>query len=198
MKGDFALAVLEAIGNAAVNAADLIDVFLSAGYGASYRKLDYELRKKQAERVKNKLRREETARLMNRYRNTIAWLKEDGFIKEAKRDGGKTFSLTSKGQIKMAQLKSRSNARLPETNYDEIKDGQLAIVAFDIPEKECRKRRWLRFALAEMGFNMLQKSVWIGKSDISKQFVDDLMKLKIIDFIEIFEITKSGSLRHII
>ena len=45
---------------------------------------------------------------------------------------------------------------------------------------------------------MIQKSVWIGKVKIPKEFLDDLFKLRLIDYIEIFEISKAGSLKNLI
>jgi hypothetical protein len=45
---------------------------------------------------------------------------------------------------------------------------------------------------------MVQKSVWVGKTKIPQDFLDDLFKLKLVDFVEIFEISRTGSLKHLI
>ena len=44
---------------------------------------------------------------------------------------------------------------------------------------------------------MIQKSVWQGTTKIPEDFLQDLNDLKIIDFIEIFQISKKGSLEKI-
>ena len=75
--------------------------------------------------------------------------------------------------------------------------GQFTIVVFDIPEKERSKRAWIREVLKNLDLKMIQKSVWVGKVKIPKQFIDDLDKFNMVDFVEIFEISKAGSLKQI-
>lgn len=71
------------------------------------------------------------------------------------------------------------------------------IVAFDIPEREKRKRNWLRQSLCRMGLSMVQKSVWIGRVKLPEDFIESLRHLKLADCVEIFEITKTGTLKHL-
>ena len=71
------------------------------------------------------------------------------------------------------------------------------IVSFDVPEKEKRKRGWLRSTLKNLGFRMLQKSVWIGKVKIPEAYLEDLKRLRLLSYIEIFAISKRGTIRHI-
>ena len=49
-----------------------------------------------------------------------------------------------------------------------------------------------------MNFRILQKSVWIGKVKIPKEFIDDLKELNMINYVEIFEISRGGSLRQVV
>jgi len=118
-------------------------------------------------------------------------------IKEKTKEGNKFFSLTQKGKIKLSQLKKNSRERLPEIIYQKAKSNKFTIVIFDIPETEKRKRSWLRVALGNLGFKMIQKSVWLGKVKIPKRFLDNLFQFKLVDFVEIFEISKTGSLKQI-
>ena len=74
---------------------------------------------------------------------------------------------------------------------------RLVIVAFDIPERVRRYRDWFRSVLENLGLTMIQKSVWMGKIKIPKALIDDLAELKLIDFVEIFEVGNEGSLTHI-
>jgi hypothetical protein len=67
-------------------------------------------------------------------------------------------------------------------------------VIFDVPEKESYKRRWLRSVLKNMNFKMLQKSVWVGRTKVPKSLLDDMGALGMLDYVDIFAISKSGTL----
>ena len=47
----------------------------------------------------------------------------------------------------------------------------LVIVAFDIPERERKKRAWIREVLAGLGLEILQKSVWVGTKRIPQELL---------------------------
>ena len=198
-KGDILLRVLETIGDLTVSMADLLIVFVSAGYGASYSKLQYELSKRQMERERKSLEKGIQRETKQKYYNLIYKLKTSGLIAEKKKDNKKLFILTKKGKKKLFSLREKNQKRLPDISYLRLKEesNKLVIVIFDIPEQERRKRGWLRAALKNLGLKMVQKSVWIGKLKIPKEFLDDLFKLRLIDYIEIFEISKTGSLKNL-
>ncbi len=198
MKGDFTIKLLEIIGEIAGSTTDLFAAFLEAGYGASQGRLRHELSRLENRRTSEATLRERHFRLRKRYRNLLDWLKRDELIKEYTRGNKKFFILTPRGKKKLIQLKERSKTALPDISYAKKSSNQFVIVTFDIPEIEKRKRQWLRFALQALDFTMLQKSVWIGKTKIPKELLDDLLKLHLVEYVEIFEISKTGSLRHII
>lgn len=193
-KGDILLKILDAIGDLTMTSFSLLDVFLSAGYGASYGKLEYELSRKQNERDRKSLEKEIQKELRQKYYNLIYKLKKCGLIEEKIKRDKKFFVLTKKGKDKLSRLKKREKEKLPEISYPKQENNKFIIVIFDIPEVEKRKREWLRGALRNLGFKIIQKSVWVGKVKIPKEFLDDLFKLKLIDFVQIFEISKTGSL----
>ncbi len=180
--------VLKCIKGAAEETVDCAAAFLAAGYGASSRKLDHELSKQR----KARRNREE----WQKFYKFIYKLKKDGLIEKAKRQKPVLLRITAKGEKILGLLTKRKNATLPSFSYknDLPKNDKLILVIFDIPESERRKRSWLRSALKNMKFNLIQKSVWIGKVNIPKDFLFDLKKLNLIDFVEIFEISKTGSL----
>ncbi len=64
------------------------------------------------------------------------------------------------------------------------------IVAFDIPEKDRRKRNWLRNQLKIFGYKMLQQSLWLGPGPLPQDFLKRLVILKLRDRVKIFA-TKS-------
>jgi len=56
-------------------------------------------------------------------------------------------------------------------------NGQWLVAVFDIPEKQSQTRRDLREKLRELGFGMLQRSVWISPYDFSsllKEFLENI------------------------
>lgn len=198
MKGKFTLQVLEKLSEAASGAGDLIEAVLSSGYGASIGKLDYKMRVIKKRRRREAEERAVYVRLQKRYYNVLSWLRRDDLIVEKLSAKGKVFSLNRRGLQKLSALRERQVNYLPVASYDVVGSNNFAIAIFDIPEKERRKRAWLRAVLKNMGFAMLQKSVWAGKLKVPKSFIDDLSRLKIVEYVEILEVTKTGSIQQVI
>ena len=197
MKGEISLRILESIKDFTVNTLDLFDIIIGSGYGISLGKIQYELSKRQRKRQSQEFIRGEQKRLKQRYLKMIYSLKQDGLIEEKQKNKRKFWSLTKKGESKLTLLRERNKKRLPEISYQKETSDRAVLVIFDIPETEKRKRDWLRVALDNLGFKMIQKSVWLGKVKIPQEFLDDLREIKLIDFVEIFEISKAGSLQHL-
>jgi len=130
-------------------------------------------------------------------RNVIYNLKKDGFIEYEKTSKGRKITITNKGKKLVSKVKRNI---LPPTRYKDkdSKDSKsLKIIIFDIPEKERRKRAWLRSAITNLGFKQLQQSVWAGNKAIPKSFLKDLKDLRILKFVEIFSIDKLGTIKPI-
>ena len=85
---------------------------------------------------------------------------------------------------------------MPDKQYDKGETA-LVIVSFDIPEEFRKKRDWLREVLRNLDFEMVHKSVWIGQSKIPSRMIKDLEIMDMFDYLQIFEVTKSGTLRKI-
>ena len=116
------------------------------------------------------------------------------------KNGKKFFSITPRGKKKLDILLLRKTQVLPRINYNVVPEekNNLLIVAFDIPEKERRKRDWLRSSLRHLGLKMIQKSVWIGKIKLPDDFIKDIGVLNLAQFVHIFEVGKEGSLRDFV
>jgi len=127
--------------------------------------------------------------LMNR-------LKRDGLITKKGEGRGSDWHITKAGVRHLERLKEnpRVSTQLPSRRYAKKKSASLVIVTFDIPERERRKRNWLRVQLVALGFEMLQKSVWIGKVQIPDDLVIDMKKCDLIPCVHILSIHKSGSI----
>jgi len=189
MKGKITLKILESLEKGAISTLDLLDVFLNTGYGTSVGKMSQELEKRQRNRDKTA----QESKAKQRYNNLIYYLKKDGLITETKKDKRKIFRITNRGKEKLSKLKEIK--MLPRISYRKEVSNQFTMVIFDIPEKDKRKRAWLRQALREMEFKMIQKSVWMGKAKLPRDFLDDLHRLDLINSVEIFEALKMGSLK---
>jgi len=188
MKGEITLKVLETIKDFVGEQADLFEAFLNAGYGVSAGKMRYEF-----DQVQKRKRQDlELRKIRRRYSNFISGLRSDGLIEK------ESFNLTEKGRRKLKALKESCSHKLPNTGaYSKTEGDKYVIVIFDIPEKYKKKRVWLRSALKKLGLELVQKSVWIGRVKIPKDFIDNLAELKLIEYVEIFEISKSGTLKSL-
>lgn len=113
-------------------------------------------------------------------------LRAQGFI--AKTGGSRypVWTLTNQGKNK---LKSYGYLIRPAKA-----DGIPRLVAYDIPEKERKKRDWLRYELVACGYNQLQKSVWLGYSPLPEEFLQSLKDLNLKDKVHIVGIYKKGTL----
>ena len=64
------------------------------------------------------------------------------------------------------------------------------IVMFDIPEVKKAEREWFRFHLRQFGYEMIQKSVWVGPSPLPQDFLDYVKEIKLQDCIKTFKLAK--------
>ena len=103
---------------------------------------------------------------------------------------------TKKGKEKYKHLLKVKEKSIPivKSEYKKIPNEKFTIVIFDIPEVKRNKRDWLRECLKNLDFSLVQRSVWIGKAKIPKEFIDDIFELKLGKYIHIFEVSKSGTL----
>lgn len=189
MRGEKTLEILEILEKATYNIGNLIDA-MTSGYSESYRKLR-QFREAEKTPFTDKLRKYLAER--HKVRVFINYLENDGLLQVKP---SRVF-LTKKGRLRIEDIKKRQQNSLPAGNYQESSSDRVVLVVFDVPEKEKRKRNWLRAVLKKMGFKMIQKSVWFGRTIIPRDFLTDLKHLKLLDFVEIFEITKTGSLKRV-
>lgn len=196
-KGDILLAVLARLGEGVGEAAELFMAFIEAGYGASPAKVQYMIRESRKAAARAGRDEEEVQGARQKYRTLLSALKRDGLVEERPGKLGRAFAITKKGIEKLAALQRQKKSALPPTGYRAEKSNTVTIITFDVPEHERRKRDWLRAVLKRLEFTPVQKSVWMGKVQIPRAFLDDIRRLRLAAFVEIFQITKTGSLRHL-
>ncbi|AKM78305.1 TPA: CRISPR-associated endonuclease Cas2 [Candidatus Wolfebacteria bacterium] len=188
-KGDLMWGILAVIGMGVMSVIEVSDIILETPYkgtgGGRGKAANITLSPQDAKRAQRR-----------RYDNLVYRLKQQGLLEEVEKEGKKFFRLTAEGKRKLT--KSKESPSLPSLYYEKEKDERFVIVMFDIPEQDRKKRAWLRAVLINLGFSMAQKSVWIGKVRIPQTLIDDLVKLDLDDFVEIFQVTKTGNLKHVI
>ncbi len=94
--------ILEKLGEATLEASAMFLAFISAGYGASYSKLEYQKGKikREIEDLISKLDKKTKAR----YSKLIYKLKKEGLVKEKNQNKKKFFAITAKGREKLRYL----------------------------------------------------------------------------------------------
>lgn len=191
-KADLLLKTLEVIGQLGINIMSIPLIF-AAPYGSSAS----EIRRHIASYGNSQSQEgDQLAEAKRKAHNMLYRLRKDGLIDE---DGPRAM-LNKFGRSMLKKLR-RENSKLdvmPPKTYVAQKGIELKIVVFDIPEKQRRKRNWLRDVLVNLEYTMLQKSVWVGTDKIPKEFFDDLVRLNLLRCVEILSVTKTGSLRHVI
>lgn len=186
MRGEIIYNILESLGNIVKNQVDFTNAFLQAGYGASGGKINYEFHKIQKERINKEIKEQEVLK----FKKYLSKLKSEGLILE---NESKQIYLSDKGKKKLNNFQNliSSDKYLDNKRIDE----RVIVISYDIPISFNKERRILRDILRMLGFNLVHKSVWIGKVSLPERFIKDLSRLGILDYVEILEVTKNGTLK---
>ncbi len=192
MKGDIMREILERLTETASRAGDLFGVFLSASKYSSQRKL------RSLRGMHESGNQAEISRVARHAFDAFMHsLKKQGFVIAEEKTGIRLWYATQKGKLKLKILTKQKGEELPRGNYASSPSSSITIISFDIPEVERRKRRWLREALKNLKFVMIHQSVWVGTNAVPEEFIHDLEHLHILRYIEIFAVTKTGTLRDL-
>jgi len=196
MKGDLTRSIFNKLNKAATNSVGLFMAYLNAGYGANLSKIEYEFSKIKAGR---KIDNKEIKEARDKFNKLVYKLKKDGLIKKKGRGAKAVYSITNRGLKKLENLKEKKNdLSFPKVDYPEPKGKIIILISFDIPERNRRKRDWLRKVLVYLKFKQIHRSVFVGKGKLPEEFIDDLERLQLNSFVEIVKIGKSGTLRKVI
>ncbi len=183
MKGKQTLIVLELLAVQPTGSYDLLQKLFEAEYETTYRR-----------EVKERGRVLAVKLMRSRYHNFLYKLMRDGLIVQKEEGAGKHFAISKKGQSKLLSLRGRGT--LPDKkNYPKEDGAGFTVVTFDIPEADRKKRDWLRSVLKHLGFTMVHKSVWLGKTRIPIHLLRDLQTLNLFEHMEVFQVSKLGNLK---
>lgn len=189
--------VLEHLQGFAEEGCDIIETMFS-GYHGSYRKMWRSIKHGPKRFDKSWA---EWYRDRKRFYTLLNALKRGGLVEKKK--GGSRRSrwvITEKGSNHLSRIQAQKGdpLSLRHTKYARSSRPALILVVFDIPEREKRKRRWLRESLKNLGFSFLQRSVWLGKTALPSEFIHDLRRLKLIDCVHILAIGKTGTIHELL
>lgn len=107
-----------------------------------------------------------------------------GYIEKIIKNGKPYLRLTSKGNEK---LKRDFSLFLWQ---DKKWDGKWRVVIFDIKEKERKQRDTLRAKLRELGFGMIQESVWLSPHDVALDFHEYIDNIGLKEDVFIMEVSQ--------
>jgi hypothetical protein len=186
MRGEIIYKILDSLGDTMLDQVDFTVAFLKAGYGASGGKINYEFRKIQDKKISKQIENDKVLK----FRKYLSKLKNEGLILENK---SKQIYLSEKGKKKLNNF--QNSLSLNKDLYKKKIGERVVVVSYDIPIAFNRERNILRDMLRMLGFNLVHKSVWVGKVLLPERFVGDLSKLGILDYVEILEVTKNGTLK---
>jgi len=129
------------------------------------------------------------------FHSLLYQLKKQGFIQKKQEQNKTHWLITALGKKHLENLNNQLFS-LTKTIYKREKDDGFNVIVFDIPEEKRHKRDWLRRNLLMLDFTMLQKSVWLSRNKLPEEFLKDLNDLELMNFIHIFKVSKSGTLKE--
>ena len=114
----------------------------------------------------------------------VSYLKRKGYIKIPEGKNISSFEFTEKGRQKAlaGRVKGRELA--------ERKDGKIIMLMYDIPNKKQSVRQAFRSALEFLGYQMLQKSVWVSSKDVLEETERAVREYGLDDCVNLFVIEK--------
>ncbi|MCX6713910.1 MAG: hypothetical protein NTV48_02290 [Candidatus Vogelbacteria bacterium] len=121
------------------------------------------------------------AAIENNIRVSLSRLKSNGLVEN--KEGFWSVTNLGKEKLKNEDKSGRKYKKIPETETN----GRKMIAMFDIPEEIKHSRGWLRRELIYLGFEPLQKSVWIGPAPLPKEFAEVLKETKLLQYLNFFE-----------
>ncbi|MBI2450295.1 MAG: CRISPR-associated endonuclease Cas2 [Candidatus Nealsonbacteria bacterium] len=123
-------------------------------------------------------RKLEDKRSKQQFAQFVNYLKRKGYIKIENLKGKSGILLTPRGREKA--LRCRIFAR-DNQFIQKRKDGKWIMVIFDVPENKRRYRDELRKILYALGFQRLQKSVWVCPNDVLER-LEEAIRIYNIDY----------------
>lgn len=188
MRGELMFKILNTIEDKVSDFINLQAAILSSGYGASFGKIEHNLKLRKRLKDDYVRRRQKNQESRLRLQKYIHKLKTDGLL----RQDGMEISLTKDGKQKLIILRKKLLKDIPKEP-----SSNLVIFSYDFPVKKRALRDRVREILKILDFKMIHQSLWVGKIKIPKEFLKYLEEIEALEHIEILEVTKQGTLKQI-
>ncbi len=189
--GELTIVILEEIADIASRSVAFTEAMLTVGVTIA---LYPNIQKRFAEIMRENTDIKERDRQRKRFFQTLYRLKKAGIV--ARNDSG-VFTLTERGKqiLEREKNKESTSQKLPSISlYHGNATSETVVIIFDIPESLREKRAWFREAITELGFSMIQKSVWTGNVDIPERLIRDLHSLSLLAYVKFFTVKERGTL----
>lgn len=119
-------------------------------------------------------------------------LRKEGLVASAGSKRNTEWTITAKGKKRLQETSSRT---FTITDYElPPKDNVIRLVSFDIPEKQRKKRDWLRATLVACDYDILHKSVFIGKRPLPEEVIEEINTLSLTPYVHMVGLDRKGTL----
>lgn len=128
---------------------------------------------------------------------TLNHLKRQGLVVKKKHAAASSWMLTRDGKEKKRRDEERRQDPFSSAQavFAKPHGGGITVISYDIPERERRKRDWIRMCLMEMDCEKIQKSVWVGRGALDENFMHALRARDLLGRVHIFMVTKYGTIK---
>ena len=114
------------------------------------------------------------------FTNLIYHLRKKGYIKIAHFQGEQGVLLTPRGAQKVLRARCRLAGKRKR------RDGKWIMIIFDIPKYRQKSRNLLRSVLKNLGYKILQHSVWVCPFDVSEKTEKLLQHYQLDQYVKVF------------
>lgn len=126
-------------------------------------------------------RKREWGRKMDRkkFAKLIYYLKKKGWIRIKELENREAIILTPKGMEKVLRIRYKVKEKKKR------RDGKWQMVIYDIPERKRKIREDFRESLKLLGYQKLQKSIWVCPYDVLRETQELIRKYSIEKFVRL-------------
>lgn len=111
-------------------------------------------------------------------RKQVEYLRRKKFLKTKKTEEGLLIELSDEGRVELMKRLIRERSTL--------KDGQVCLVVYDVPNAGNLGRDALRYFLKRAGFKQVQRSVWSTDKDVVHEVIEFIKSSKITKWVEVY------------
>jgi|SRR3989344_5458432 len=115
-----------------------------------------------------------------KFSKLIYYLKRNNYIQAKALENKRGFILTKEGISKALKASFQAEEKKKR------KDGKWAMIIFDVPQKHQKARNLLKSILLNLGYKLLQQSVWVTPYDVSKSTEELLQMYDLEKYVKIF------------